>query len=104
MAYKQKNNPFVKASPNKFLGKALKGLAGGLGKVALGGIGNLLGGKKIFGGNRRGGGLNPNALLGGMGQVFGGGNNSGNADATQAALNAQQSVPLTKKKKYKKKK
>ena len=44
-------------------------------------------------------------LLGGMGQVFGGGNSgSGNADATQAALNAQQSVPLTKKKsKYKKK-
>jgi hypothetical protein len=98
MAYKQKNNPFKKNSPNKFIG----GLVG----KAMGGIGNLLGGKKIFGGNRRGGGFNTSALLGGIGQVFGGGNNSGsgNVDATQTALNTQQNVPLTKKKsKYKKK-
>jgi hypothetical protein len=65
MAYKQKNNPFVKASPNKFIGKALKGLAGGLGKAALGGIGNLLGGSKLFGGRRRGGdvaSINPDTM------------------------------------------
>lgn len=97
MAYKQKNNPFKKNSPNKFLG----GLVG----KALGGIANKVKGSRLFGGNQGGGGFNPSMLLGGMGQVFGGGNSgSGNADATQAALNAQQSVPLTKKKsKYKKK-
>lgn len=56
MAYKQNNNPFKKNSPNKFL----KGLR----KVALGGLGNLLGGKKLFGKNKPPSGptLNPNTM------------------------------------------
>jgi len=35
-------------SPKKFIGKAL----GGLGRAALGGIGNALGGSRLFGGRR----------------------------------------------------
>ena len=70
-------------SPNKFLGigKAL----GGLGKAALGGIGNMLGGSRLFGG-RRGGATasgdmsNANSMMGGPMMGMG---------------------PLTKKKKYK---
>ena len=107
MAYIQKNNPFKKNSPNKFLGGLVGKAMGGLGKAALGGIGNLLGGKKLFGGGGNNQGstrFNPNMLTGMGGQFSSNNSGSGNADATQAALNAQQSVPLTKKKsKYKKK-
>tara|TARA_Y100001968_G_C19219650_1_gene649062 strand:- start:168 stop:488 length:321 start_codon:yes stop_codon:yes gene_type:complete len=106
MAYKQKNNPFLKNSPNKFLGGLVGKAMGGLGKAALGGIGNLLGGRKLFGGRsgQGGGGFNPSMLMGMSGQFSSNNSGSGNADATQAALNAQQSAPLTKKKsKYKKK-
>ena len=64
-------------SPNKFLGigKAL----GGLGKAALGGIGNMLGGSRLFGG-RRGGATASGDMMGGPMMGMG---------------------PLTKKKKYK---
>ena len=105
MAYKQKNNPFNKNSPNKFLGGLVGKAIGGWGKAALGGIGNLLGGSRLFG--RRGNAaasnarrFNPTTM--GMGGEFSGSNN-GSANATQAALDAHQNVPLTKKKsKYKK--
>jgi len=92
-------------SPNKFLGGLVGKAMGGLGKAALGGIGKLLGGKKLFGGRSNNQGntrFNPNMLMG-MGGQFSS-NDGGSADATQAALNAQQNVPLTKKKtKFKKK-
>jgi len=92
-------------SPHKFIG--------GLVKNVLGGIGNKLAGSRLFGGsggNAAESKYNPVTM-----QMEGGNSNTsigkfvgmgsgGNINPTQAALNAQQNVPLTKKKtKFKKK-
>ena len=63
MAYKQNNNPFVKSSPNKFLGKLL------------GGIGSKMAGKK--------GNFIKKALFGGIGSLFGGKGRRGEGQAAK---------------------
>ena len=86
MAYIQKNNPFKKNSPNKFLGGLVGKAMGGLGKAALGGIGNLLGGSRLFGGSRRG-----NATA-----------NNDMSNVNSMTEGPMMNTPLTKKQKYKK--